>query len=42
LKGHSIRRHNPKKAHRHDLDDLMKEAQKDEMIVSVEKITVYE
>jgi hypothetical protein len=29
--------HNPKKAHKHDLDDLMKEAQKDQMIVSLEK-----
>jgi hypothetical protein len=34
--------HNPKKAHRHDLDALMKEAQKDEMFVSVENITVFE
>jgi uncharacterized C2H2 Zn-finger protein len=43
LKGHSIRRHNPTKAHRHDLDALIKEAQKDEMIVLiVENITVFE
>jgi hypothetical protein len=42
LKIHSIRMHNPKKVHTHDLDALMKEAQKDQMIVSVEKITVFE
>jgi uncharacterized Fe-S cluster-containing protein len=38
LKRHSIRKHSPKKAHRPDLDALMKEAQKDKMIVSIEKI----
>jgi uncharacterized Zn-finger protein len=42
LKRHSIRKHSPKKAHRPDLDALMKEAQKDQMIVSIEKITVFE
>jgi uncharacterized Zn-finger protein len=42
LKNHSIWRHSPKKAHRHDLDDLMKEAQKDEMMVSIENIIVCE
>jgi hypothetical protein len=42
LKKHSIRRHSPKKAHRHDLDALMKEAEKDEMILLIEKITVFE
>jgi hypothetical protein len=42
LKGHSVRRHSRKKSYRHDLDALMKEAQKDEMIVSIEKIMIYE
>jgi hypothetical protein len=41
LKGHSIRNHNLKNAHRHDLDVLMKEAQKDKMIVSIEKNKYY-
>jgi hypothetical protein len=42
LKRHSIRRHSPKKAHKPDLDPLMKEARKDKMIVSLENITVVE
>jgi hypothetical protein len=42
LKRHSNNQHNTKKAHRHDQDALMKEAQKDKMVVSLEKITVFE
>jgi KRAB domain-containing zinc finger protein len=42
LKVHSIRKHNPNEALKPDLDDLMKEAQKDKMIVSIEKIIVFE
>jgi hypothetical protein len=38
LKSHSIWRHSQKDAHRHDLDALIKEAQKNKMIVSIEKI----
>jgi hypothetical protein len=41
LKRHSIRRHSPKKAVTRP-EDLMKEAQKDEMILSIEKITGFE
>jgi hypothetical protein len=36
LKRHLIRMPNPKNAPRHDLDALIQEAQKDEMIVLVE------
>jgi hypothetical protein len=42
LKRHPMKMHSQKTAHRHGLEDLMKEAKKDKMIVSVEKITVFE